>query len=116
MAKPPRSLPDEAAAGGGDIDPAHIIALATRIGNLDEEIAALRQQVAELDNDLADRLPTKEQHTEIVAILQERAGRKWFQSQLRFYGWGLLALLVGIFAIGDKLSQFATWLAAVLKR
>lgn len=99
-----------------EVDPAHLVALATRLGNLANQIESLQQEVAELHNDIDDRLLSKEQATEIKAVLEERAGRKWLQSRLRFYGWGLLALLVGIFAIGDKLSQFAAWLAIILRR
>lgn len=102
-------------ADEGEIDPAHLVALAQRIENLSGEVEALRNQVAELDNDLQDRLPTKEQSAEIREILGERAGRKWFQSRLRFYGWGLLAFLGGIFVIRDYLSAFFVWLSRVLK-
>jgi hypothetical protein len=110
---PPRH--DDETINQDEIDPTHIIALGVRVGNLAQALDALRQQVAELDNDVSDRLPTKEQHTEIVAILGERAGRKWFQSRLRFYGWGLLAFLGGIFVIRDYISSFLTWVSRVVK-
>lgn len=115
-----------------DDDEQDIIALATRVGNLasqverladgeearDQEIRALRQDIAELDNDvksITSRVPTADQMAELQGMLADRAGRKWFGKRLRFYGWGLLALLGGIYVVRDYLSRLAAWLAVVLR-
>lgn len=128
---PPR-FGDDDAAGPDHVDPSHIIALAQRLGNLagqlsrlvereeerDREIRALRQDIAELDNDLkqiAERVPTKEQMAAITKILAEQAGWDWFKGRLRYYGWGLLALLGGIYIIRDWISQFSQWISRVVK-
>jgi hypothetical protein len=99
---------DQPIAGPEDVDPAHIMALATRVKNLGEANEKLLEM-------LDKRLPTEAEMTSVREMLANEAGKKYLQKQFIKYGIGGLGLLATIAATRTYVSGFLSWLASVLK-
>lgn len=102
-------------AGPDEVDPSHIIALATRVKNLGEADKELAEEFKELRAMLDKRLPTEDEITIFRSMLSDRAGREYMRKAFNRWGVGGLGLLGAIYVTRGYLSQFLGWLASVLK-
>jgi hypothetical protein len=106
---------DAMIAGPDEVDPTHIMALATRVKNLGEADDRLAAEFKELRAMLDKRLPTEDEITNFRAMLLDRAGRAYMSKQFKRWGLGGLTVLGTIYATRSYLSQILAWLASVLK-
>jgi hypothetical protein len=106
---------DQMIAGPEEVDPTHIMALATRVKNLGEADDKLAEQIEKLLEMLDKRLPTEAEMMKVREMLANEAGKEYLQRQFIKYGVGGLGLLATIAATRSYVSVFLSWLASVLK-
>lgn len=102
-------------AGPDEVDPTHIMALATRVKNLGEADDRLAHEIEKLAAMLDKRLPTEPEMANLRELLSNKVGREYVRKQFTRYGIGGLGLLATIYATRTYLSQFLSTLAGLLK-